>query len=210
MYDWIAYGYFLFIIYYLFSVKQTSEYVFIALDVWLWTAMGYWSARLCAWRICEITVPILEKHEKTLIWVFFLFIFIVLPLLNLLETPWNPLCTNPKICSKANPPADVLPLFPPPADLLSSGHWAGSAACGKRRPLRGRCQSVTGEAASCGLSLSPRLAALAGCLDPREAATRVAVSAERRPFVAGAWGRRNRWRRLQFYQLGFSVFGLRG
>jgi hypothetical protein len=24
----------------------------------------YWSVRLCAWKICEITVHILEKHEK--------------------------------------------------------------------------------------------------------------------------------------------------
>jgi hypothetical protein len=62
----------------------------------------------------------------------------------------------------------------------------GSAACGKRRPLRGQCQSVTGEAASCGLYLSSPLAAFAGHLDPRQAATWVTVSAKRRPFVVGA------------------------
>jgi hypothetical protein len=37
-----------------------------------------------------------------------------------------------------------------------------------------------------GLSPSPGLAALAGCLDPRQAATWVAVSTERRPLVVGA------------------------
>jgi hypothetical protein len=40
--------------------------------------MGYWYARLCAWRICEMIVPILEKHENFDLGIFYE--FTILPL----------------------------------------------------------------------------------------------------------------------------------